>query len=256
MTTNRHVNDENLIGYVYRTLGDAEREVIDAHLVSCQVCRARLTAHETRQRQIDLEMRATINGVSPPRQMTFSAIAPRLQRRRFLDRLRPQLALAAPVAAAFAGLFLSLSGLWQVVVPFLGASASRSSGALPTLACFCFMFVSVEQFDRAFVIRSRFLVAAMLTFILWLGTAIIGLLNILIIRDLVLAGYVAVGGSDTGASIATIMVMIISVLVYITVVIGGAEYHYKRIDQPSSWKFFTWTIIIQLLIMILPYFVF
>ena len=253
--TNHHINDDNLIGYVYRTLSDAEREVIDAHLIDCQICRARLDEHEARHRQIDYEVRATINAAAPSRKMNFAAIAPRLQRSR-IQIFWPRIYAAVPVPIAIIGLIFSLYGLWQIFSSLSISTMPHQPGALPTLACFCLMFVSMDQFDRAYSIRPRFIITVLLTFILWLGTAIIGLLNILVIRDLVLMAGIAAGSSQAGAGAATILAMIVSAVIYIAAVIGGAEFHYKRIGQPSSWKLFTWTIVIQLFIMILPYLIY
>jgi len=113
----------------------------------------------------------------------------------------------------------------------------------------------MDQFGRSFSIRPRFVIAAVLAFILWLGTFFIGLLNIIVVRDLTIAAYIFNGGSPEGASVVTIIAVLIAAMVCIGVVIGGAEYHYKNIGHPGSWKLFSWTIFIQLFIMILPYLV-
>jgi hypothetical protein len=51
-----------------------------------------------------------------------------------------------------------------------------------------------------------------------------------------------------------ILTTLLAGVIYIVLVIGGAEYHYKRIGHPNSWKVFTWTIIIQLFVLLLPFF--
>lgn len=255
MMTNHHIGDENLIGYVYRTLNDAEREIIDDHLIDCQICRARLDEYEARQRQVDYELRAAINAAAPSRKMNFAAISPRLQRNR-IQIIWPRISAAVPVPIAIIGLLFSLYGFWQIFSSLSLSTMPRQPGALSTLACFCLMFVSMDQFDRSYSIRPRFIITVLLTFILWLGTAVIGLLNIIVVRDLVLMTCIASGASPAGAGATTILAMIVSAVLYIGAVIGGAEFHYRRIGQPSSWKLFSWTIVIQLLIMILPYLVY
>ncbi|MBU0511274.1 MAG: hypothetical protein KJ638_06170 [Chloroflexi bacterium] len=250
--TNHHSSDENMIGYVYRTLDDAKRESIDEHLIDCQICRARLSGHESRQRQIDHELRAAINAAAPSRKMNFAAIAPRLHRSRF-QFYWPRISAAVPIPIAIIGLLFSLYGFWQIFSSLSLSALPRQPGALPTLACFCLMFVSMDQFDRSFSIRPRFIISAFLAFILWLSTFFIGLLNIIVVRDLVIFFYIRSGGSPEGASVVTIIAVMIAAMAYIGVVIGGAEYHYKNLGHPSSWKLFTWTIVVQLLIMILPY---
>ncbi len=254
MTAKHHINDEKLIGYIYRTLSDSDRESIDDHLVECRICRAKITRHEVRQRLIMNELRAELNGIMPSPEMNFAAIVPHLQRSR-IQNFWPRISAAVPIPIAIIGLIFSLYGLWQIFSSLSLSTAPRQPGALPALACFCLMFVSMDQFDRAYSIRPRFIITILLAFILWLGIAMIGLLNILVIRDLVLMACITAGSSSAGAGAATIMAMIVSAVIYIAAVIGGAEYHYRNLGHPSSWKLFTWTIVIQLFIMILPYFI-
>jgi hypothetical protein len=42
---------------------------------------------------------------------------------------------------------------------------------------------------------------------------------------------------------------------WIGVAIGGAEYHYKRVGQPSSWKLFSRTLAVEISILVLALFV-
>jgi len=255
MNTKPHLNDRQITSYILRTLSDAEREVLDKHISTCEVCRAKLSSHEVRQRRMENELRAGINGFSPRPGMSFAQIAPRLQRVRF-HHLWPRLTSAIPLSTAMIGLSLAIFGVWQTLgTDFAIRDIPSPSGTFPSLACFFMMFVSMDQFDRSFSLRPRFIISALLSFILWLGTFFIGLLNIIVIRDLTIAGYIATGGSPEGASVVTILAVLIAAMVYIGVVIGGAEFHYKHIGHPSSWKLFTWTIVIQLLIMVLPYLV-
>ncbi len=254
MTTNKHISEEKLMGYIYRTLSDAERESFDKHLSDCPTCWARLADHELRHRQISGSLETAINEVSPSRKMNFAAIAPRLQRRRAQPQFWRRFSLAAPLAMAVGGLVLAFFGLWQNLGAFFVPQPPSPLGTLPTLACFCFVFVSMDQFDRAFAMRSRFIIMAMLAFMLWLGTLVIGLLNILVIRDLVLTACVSAGYKPAETGVAAILAVLVSAVIYIIVIIGGAEYHYKRIGHPSSWKLFSWTIVMQLFIMVLPYF--
>ena len=252
--TNKHISEEQLMGYVYRTLSDAERESFDKHLSDCPTCRARLAAHELRQRQISDSLETALNRVSPSQKMNFAEIAPRLQRQRAQPQLWRHFSLAAPLAMAIGGVLLAFFGLWQNLEIFFAPHSHSFMGTLPTLSCFCFMFVSMDQFDRAFAMRSRFIIMALLSFMLWLGTLVIGLLNLLVIRDLVLAVCTAAGIGIAATGVAAILAVFVSAVIYIIVIIGGAEYHYKRIGHPSSWKLFSWTIVMQLFIMVLPYF--
>lgn len=255
MKLNHHINDEQqVLGYIYRTLNDAEREMMDQHLVKCPICRSRMNQHETQKRQIRNGLKAEINGMKIPSELSFSVISPRLQKRH-AHRIWSQLATVAPLAIALFGLFLSAVSLWQNLENLTSITSIQTpTGTFSVLACFTFMFVSMEQFDRSFSLRPRFILTVLLAILLWLGTFFIGLMNILVITDLVIAGYLGFGGSPEGASVVAILAVLIAAMVYIGIIIGGAEYHYKNIGQPNSWKLFSWTIFIQLFIMVLPYF--
>jgi predicted anti-sigma-YlaC factor YlaD len=254
MKPNHHLNDQQILGYLYRTLSDADRETMDHHLVNCPVCRDRINQAEIQGRQITNELKAEINGATIPDRLSFSAIASKLGERR-TRRFWSGLSSSIPLATAVIGLLLAFFGLWQTLGDWTSITIlPKLSGAYPALACFFFMFVSMGQFDRAFSIRPRFILTVILAALLWLGTFIIGFLNLLVVVDLVVTGYLVVGGDADNATVIGILAAMIAAMAYIGVVIGGAEYHYKNIGQPASWKLFTWTLIIQLFIMVLPYF--
>lgn len=253
MNPKNHLNHENMISYVENMLSGAQREVFDRHLTDCPLCRARITEYKAHHRQIQNELKAEINSVSPPAEISFAQISPRVKRR---HNVWQRLSVTTPLIAASLGLVLTLIGVWQNLLgafPFRIDPGKPFSAHLPALACFFFMFVSMDQYDRSVSIRPRFILAILLSVILWLGSSMLGLLNIIVVRDLTLAAYIFTGGSPEGASIIAILTVIVAAMVIIGVIIGGAEYHYKHLGQPSSWKLFVWTIAIQLLIMVLPY---
>ena len=255
MNPKKHLNHENMVSYVENMLSGAQREVFDRHLTDCPLCRARITEYKTHQHQIQNELKAEINTVSPSAEISFAQISLRVKRRR---NLWQRLSVSAPLVAASLGLVLTLIGVWQNLIgtfPFRMDPLKPFSAHLPTVACFFFMFVSMDQYDRSISIRPRFILAILLSGILWLGSSILGLLNIIVVRDLTIAAYIFCGGSPEGASIIAILTVILAAMVIIGVIIGGAEFHYKHLGQPSSWKLFVWTIAIQLLIMVLPYFI-
>jgi hypothetical protein len=254
MNLNHHIKDEQILGFIYRTLSDADRETINRHLANCQVCRTRVSQYEVQQRQISNGLKTEINRASLPSGLAFSVIAPQLDGRRKL-RFWSTLSSATPLVMAVTGLFLAAFGLWQTLDGWTSITRIPTpTGTFSVLACFTFMFVSMDQFDRSFSIKPRFILTVLLVLILWFGSFIIGLLNIIVITDLVIAGFLAIGGSPEGASVVAIIAVILAAMVYIGIIIGGAEYHYKNIGQPGSWKLFSWTLILQLLIMVLPYF--
>ena len=246
---NQHISGELLIGYVYRTLSDAEREILDGHLVNCSTCRAQLTYHETRQRQITYNLQADIEATSLPPEMSFRTIAPRL-RRRPLPQFWPRLVSVTPVATAVIGLVLALYGLWQALAPL---PTPTTPSSLPMTACFCFVLAAVGQFDHEYKFPPRFILSAVLAFVLWSGTIVIGLQNIIIIRNLSIIGFTGIGNGALTSAL-TIFVVLIAAFVYIFVIIGGAEYHYRHIGEAGSWKLFSLTILAELFILLLPYF--
>jgi len=253
MTSNPHIPDEKLIGYIYRTINDADREIIDDHLVDCQICRSRFTNHQVHQRQIDRELRVEMNGLRPSTRMVFSEIVPRLQRRGIRFAF-PGFSAAIPITTTLVGFVLAVIGVWQMISSISLQHPAAQPGAMPALACFFLMFVSMEQFDRSYSLRPRFIVCVILAVLLWMGTAALGFLNILIIRDIVLILSVSIGRTTAEAGTAAILAVILAGIAFIVMVIGGAEYHYRRIGHPDSWKVFLWTIILQLLVIITPYF--
>ena len=88
---NKHLSHEDLIGYLYHTLDDAQRESIDAHLVQCSICRASLTEQEIRQRQISNELDITLNTVTPPLRMNFATLIPGSQAQPDKSKLWPRI---------------------------------------------------------------------------------------------------------------------------------------------------------------------
>ena len=249
----KHLTPDDCSGYTYHTLDDGHREMMDAHLRDCQICRANLSEHEFRQRQISNELSSVLQATYPSAQMNFAAITPALQSRSTGLNLWPRLTAVAPMSFALIGLFFAVFGLWQ----FFGVRATNSSvqplGAFPTLACFFLMLASVGQFDRTPSIQPRFIFTWAATFILWLGSAFIGLLNLIVIRDLAIMAVVALGGSPTDAAPIAIIAVMIGALFYIGIIVGGGEYHYRNIGQPGSWKLFMIIILGQLFLLIFPY---
>jgi len=249
----KHLTSDDLSGYIYNTLDDAHREIMDAHLLDCQTCRANLAEQELRQRQISNELSAVLKTASPSAQMNFAAISPVLRTQRTGLNLWTRLTAVAPAALAFIGLLFAVFGLWQAIGVRSITTPAQPLGAFPTLACFFLMLASVGQFDRSLSFQPRYFFIWLAAIILWLGSAFIGLLNLIVIRDLTIMAVVSLGGNAADAAPITIIAVMIGALLYIGVVIGGAEYHYRNIGQPGSWKLFTIIILGQLFLLIFPY---
>ncbi|HBY07730.1 MAG TPA: hypothetical protein DEH22_08085 [Chloroflexi bacterium] len=248
-----HLTFDDLMAYIARTLDDAQRESIDAHLSHCPACRASLAEQELRQRQISNELRAVLNAADLPQQMSFAAIAPRLQTRKPRANFWPRLGTSAPLVFSLLGLILTVLGFWQMYAVKAVVAPAHKIGVYPTLACFFFMLASVEQFDQSLVVRPRFRITAIVAGLLWLGSAFIGLLNLIVIRDLAIMAAVAMGWGVKGATPLAMIAVYLGAIFYIGLIIGGGEYHYRNFGQPGSWKLFSITIVGQLFILILPY---
>jgi hypothetical protein len=82
---------------------------------------------------------------------------------------------------------------------------------------------------------------------------LLGLLNLIVIRDLAILTVVALGGSSKDATPIAIIAVMIGVMFYIGIIIGGGEYHYRNLGQPSSWKLFSIVLLGQLFLLVLPY---
>jgi putative zinc finger protein len=249
----KHVSLDGLTGYIYRTLDDGQREVIDAHLVECPTCRASLAKQEIRQRQVSNELSALLKFAAPSPQMNFAAIAPRLQNQPLRQNIWLDRVIFVPTTLALSGFVLALFGLWRAIGDQAFTSPAQSLGATPTLACFFLTLASVEKLYHSFSIRPRGVITWALALTLWLGSAFIGLLDLIVLRDLAIMAVIAMDGLDASAGPIAIMTVLFGAMLYIGFVIGGAEYHYKNIGQPGSWKLFSITLLCQLFILILPY---
>jgi anti-sigma factor RsiW len=251
---NTHLHDPQLIGYVHFTLTDAERETMDVHLSDCARCRARLETFESLERRVRYDLSADIKSASPPSTMTFSAIAPRLERRSRWDRLRLLSDHLVPGAAAFA----ALAGLVVALISVLYAlgwsdarTATESSSALPLLASGLFAVAIAGNFGWRARFPRRVLLSRLLALVLWIGTALVGLQVIVTVLDLVT--WLLFSGVSSRSATLGPWVLIPLGIGWIALVIGGGEFHYEHLGEPSSWRLFAATICAEAFILILPF---
>lgn len=102
----------------------------------------------------------------------------------------------------------------------------------------------------------------LLAFVLWAATAALGIVEILVVRNMVLRVYarfwaddVPFGGDYWGSVALGNWLVFILAIVWIALVIGGGEYHFKYVGQQKSWKLFARTIAVQLSILVLALFI-
>jgi hypothetical protein len=259
---NGHLSDEQLIGYSHNTLTDAEREVMDGHFTHCPECRTRLADHEALQRRIRHSLLADLKAVQPTAGLGFSAVAPRLRSQNHLAALwrqSSQLVRGATSVVALAGLVVAVLSLFDGVGRLAAGVMEVPVTSLPVAACFLFAIPVANNCRESRVVPSRLILSYVLAFILWVGTAILGIYEIYLIREMIFAIYArfagGVGsGTDYWAALALGNIALLPLSIgWIALVMGGGEYHFKRVGQRSSWKFFGWTIAGELLILLLPW---
>ena len=132
---NDHLNEEQLINYVCRTSSDVQREAIDLHLKTCQVCQARMAEQETLQRRVRYSIMGRRTQLKPSPQMNFTGIAPHLrQSRRFTMLVKHSSQFATGLVTALIlialgiGIFNIFSGINPspaVVAPEISSSSSQ-----------------------------------------------------------------------------------------------------------------------------------
>ena len=97
--------------------------------------------------------------------------------------------------------------------------------------------------------------AGVLALILWVATAAVGLLEIVVVREMLFRIYARFWSSYWPSVALGNWAMLVLGIVWIAFVIGGGEYHYKRVGQRSSWKLFGWTIAVEVAILVLALFI-
>ena len=96
--------------------------------------------------------------------------------------------------------------------------------------------------------------AGALAFVLWLVTAVVGLLEVYFGQNMLTDIYARFGSDfNTGLLIRNSSLLCLS-LVWLAFVVGTGEYHRTRVGRPSSWRLFGWTIAVQVSLLALDYF--
>jgi len=261
---NAHLNEELLNSYSHYTLTDAQREAMDQHLASCPECRARLDTHQSHQQHIHYELDAELKAIHPPTTMAFRAIAPQLKPPSRLSKGWQRAGHYLPLAAALSGLTIAVVGLISSARPPTTLLKAQVSPLPPAVACLLMavpVMTMINDRKRHYV-QPRYILSCILAFILWLGTAVVGLYTMVVIREFIIRiyAYVWSGAARHGQAywqalaIGNWAIYALS-LVWIALVVGGGEYHYKHMGQRKSWKLFGWTIAVEACILILPLFI-
>ena len=94
-----------------------------------------------------------------------------------------------------------------------------------------------------------------LAFGLWAATAALGFLEIGVVLGISLRIYAHFWGDYWGGIALRNGAMWVLAIVWLGLVIGGGEYHYKKWGQPESWRLFGRTIAAELSILVLAHFI-
>ena len=256
---NRHLTEDERIGYVHHTLTDAERESFDQHLATCAACQAELETHTQQRAAFQARLQAELATVSPSPRMRFAAIAPRVRKSQRGIWLRQPLAAFvafAPTLAAVTGALLAIMGLLRNVTwPAMGLHQDHSL-SLPFAAGLMFGAPVLSQWRQERRPHHKQAWTWMAAIALWLGTAVLGLYEIALLHEMLLRAYVRFGPSSAQllwqAEALSSWGVFFMGAAWIALVIGGGEYHYRHIGRRASWRLFAWTVGAQLALLALP----
>ncbi len=106
-------------------------------------------------------------------------------------------------------------------------------------------------------------VSKVLAVLLWATTLVAGLLDIYVFQFITISFYARffMGNTtqETAMDIATsntirIMTVLVMAVLYVIFLVATSEYHFKHLAQPNSWRLLGQTIAVELLIIIIAYF--
>ncbi|MBN2002649.1 MAG: zf-HC2 domain-containing protein [Anaerolineae bacterium] len=251
---NTHLSEEQQLGYVQHTLTDAEREMLERHLVGCPKCRAQIEEHEIFTRSLRHSLNAALQSCEPPEMLRRQ----RETRRRApspLPGIVNHLRRGVPVALALAGLVLAWGALWIGADFPAGRLTPNAPHVLPTAACFLLGIPVATQYRGDHAVRRRNRWLGLLVGVLWLGMAAVGLYDIFLLREMVLRLCARLGSNYWTAVATGEWSTFLFSIVWIAVFIGGSEYHYRHFDRRSSWRLFGWTILGEIAVLLLTLFI-
>jgi hypothetical protein len=100
------------------------------------------------------------------------------------------------------------------------------------------------------------LVSKLLAAVLWLISIILGLVDIDLFYQIIVAIFARFWPTRYGLATLTAYVsVIVLAIVLIAVVIITSEFHYKHVGEPASWKLFAQTIGAELIIPVVAFFI-
>ncbi len=125
--------------------------------------------------------------------------------------------------------------------------------------------MAVSKSKQNEVSRSRKIGLWLLTAVLWVTTVGLGFLAFIAFQDIATTaiGYILSGDPEVDVVQArgwvtttrNVSTMIAGVL-WLIMVIGGMEYHFRHVGQRRSWRIFAWTLGIELLLIAISVLIF
>ena len=103
--------------------------------------------------------------------------------------------------------------------------------------------------------QPRRISAGVLALILWIATAAVGLVEIVVVREMLLRVYARFWSDYWSAVNVGNWSVVILAIVWLALVAGGGEYHRTRVGQRSSWRLFGLTIAVEVAILLLALFI-
>ena len=98
---------------------------------------------------------------------------------------------------------------------------------------------------------SRQIVSTILAILLWMVSFVLGLNAIYLLLQIFYLVYVALGGSLSAAeNFAPILLFLLGVG-FLVFIIATSEFHRKNVGTRESWRLFTWTIGIEISLILL-----
>lgn len=103
--------------------------------------------------------------------------------------------------------------------------------------------------------RQQTKTAAIVASVLWVLTTILGIFTIIYTRLIILRTYIRfVPDGANALSLFNIIIVLVMAAFFITIVIGGVEYHRTRYGSPQSWCIFASVLALEIGILLLPLF--